>query len=233
MGRPQTFYPDDLDDMVRWVTGLARPGDRVLEIGCGDGEIVRRLRAAGLDATGVDPHAEPGPGILATAFEDLDAEPFDLLFASVALHHLRDLAGAAAALRRLSRPGTVMAVREFDRLLMDHDAPMRWWFHQRHALAAVGIREGDHDVPTDFDVFVAGWRAKMAEHVHPWSVVAALLTDAGFVTDSLAPCPYLFRWGLAEHLRPVEVALIASGHLPAIGLRWLGHRPPGGKDPRP
>ena len=31
---------------------------------------------------------------------------------------------------------------------------------------------------------------------------------------------------LSEHLRPLEEALIASGHLPAIGLRWLGHRPP-------
>ncbi len=225
MGQPQSYYPDDLDELVRWVTGLASPGARVLELGCGDGELVGRLQAAGLDATGVDPHAEPGPGIVVARFEDLDAAPFDVLFSSVALHHLHDPAAAATALRRLSRPDAVMAVREFDRTLLDHDPTLRWWFHQRHALAAVGLRADDHDFPTDFDTFAADWRAKMAEHVHPWSVVAALLADAGFITDSLSTAPYLFRWGLHEQLRPVEESLIADRRIRAVGVRWQGHRP--------
>lgn len=229
MARPQAFYRDDLDDMVAWVTGLARPGARVLEIGCGDGDLVRRLRAAGLDAIGVDPHAEAGPGIVAGRFEELDAAPFDLLFASVSLHHLPDAARAADALRRLSRPGTVMAVREFDRTLMDHDPTLRWWFHQRHALAAVGLRADDHDFPTDFDQFVTGWRAKMAEHVQPWSAVAAVLAAADFTTESRAAAPYLFRWGLDERLRPFEESLIADGRIHAVGIRWQGRR---ADDPR-
>ena len=225
MGQPQSFYPADLDAMVAWVRSVAPPGARVLEIGCGDGEVVRRLRAEGVDAIGVDPHAEPEPGIRATPFEDLDAAPFDVVFASVALHHLPDPVRAATALRRLSHAGTVMVVREFDRALLDHEPTLRWWFHQRHALAAVGVREGDHDMPRDFDGFAAGWRAKMAEHVQPWSVVAGMLADAGFGTESLSVGPYLFRWGLSEALRPVEEALIADGRINAIGVRWHGrHR---------
>ena len=87
------------------------------------------------------------------------------------------------------------------------------------------MREGDHELPLDFDAFAAGWRAKMAEHVHPWSSVAGMLADAGFGTESLSVGPYLFRWGLSESLRPVEEALIADGRLHAIGVRWHGrHR---------
>ena len=33
------------------------PGSRVLDIGCGDGGLVERLLASGLDALGVDPCA--------------------------------------------------------------------------------------------------------------------------------------------------------------------------------
>ncbi|HVV86955.1 MAG TPA: class I SAM-dependent methyltransferase [Kofleriaceae bacterium] len=227
MSRPQSFYPVDLDELVGWVVALAAgcgPGARILEIGCGDGEVVRRLRARGLDAIGVDPHAEPAPGVIAQPFEELEALPFDVIFASVSLHHAHDPARAVAALRRLSRPGTVMAVREFDRMLLDDEPTLRWWFHQRHALAAIGIREEDaHDLGS-FEEFVAGWRAKMAEHVHPWATVAAMLSEAGFVTESVDAVPYLFRWGLSELVRPLEEALIEAGKIVAVGVRWVGRR---------
>ncbi len=226
MGRPQTFYPHDLDDMVRWIGEHARPGARVLEIGCGDGEVVRRLRATGVDALGVDPRADPGDGVLASTFEDLDEAPFDLIFASVALHHLPDPARSAEALRRLARPGAVILVREFDRARMEHEPTLRWWFHQRHSLAAVGVREDDHAFPTSFDDFVAGWRAKMTEHVHPWRIVSAMLHEAGFEVESLTTGPYLFRWGLHERVRPLEEALIADGRIRAVGVRWRGRCAP-------
>ena len=220
-GDRQTFYPEDLAEMVAWVRAHGPPGTRVLEVGCGDGEVVRRLREAGLDALGVDPGGEASDCVRAIALEDLDEPPFDVVFASVSLHHVADPARAAAALRRLIRPGAVALVREFDRVRLDHEPTLRWWFHQRLALTAAGVREPDDDLG-DFDAFLAGWRAKMAEHVHPWSVVAGLLADAGFVTDSVTEGPYLFRWGLHQQVRPLEEALIASGHLRAVGIRWTG-----------
>ena len=41
-------------DRMRFVRGLA-PGARVLEVGAGDGKLVALMRAAGLDARGIDP----------------------------------------------------------------------------------------------------------------------------------------------------------------------------------
>jgi SAM-dependent methyltransferase len=123
--------------MVAWVTSLTPKGGRVLEIGCGDGTITRELAALGLEVVGVDPSSAEGPNIQSIGFEQLDAAPFDVVFASVSLHHLADLGVASQALNRLTKPGTVMAVREFDKDLVGDRATLEWCFHQRRAMAAV------------------------------------------------------------------------------------------------
>jgi SAM-dependent methyltransferase len=133
----QVNYPNDLAEMVAWVTSLTPKGGRVLEIGCGDGTITRELAALGLEVVGVDPSAAEGPNIQSIGFEQLDAAPFDVVFASVSLHHLADLDVASQALNRLTKPETVMAVREFDKDLVGDRATLEWCFHQRRAMAAV------------------------------------------------------------------------------------------------
>jgi SAM-dependent methyltransferase len=143
----QVNYPNDLAEMVAWVSGLIPKGGRVLEIGCGDGTITRELAGLGLEVVGVDPSAAEGPNIQSIGFEQLDAAPFDVVFASVSLHHLADLDVASQALNRLTKPGTVMAVREFDKDLVGDRATLEWCFHQRRAMAVVSSRsaKGQHD----------------------------------------------------------------------------------------
>jgi 2-polyprenyl-3-methyl-5-hydroxy-6-metoxy-1,4-benzoquinol methylase len=130
MIRSQERYPRDLADMEAWIRAHAQPRQRVLELGCGDGALVRRL-ADDFDVVGVDPEAEPSVVVRAQRFEDLDEEPFDVVFASVSLHHLDDPAATRAALRRMTHRGTTMLVREFDRLAMDHEPTLQWWFEHR------------------------------------------------------------------------------------------------------
>lgn len=212
--------------MTAWVAGLAPPGARVLEIGCGDGALTRTLAAAGLDVVGVDPNADATPNTLAIPFEDLDAPPFDVVFASVSLHHLPDPAAATGALARLTKAGTVMAVREFDRSLVLDPPTLEWSFHQRRALAAVEPPQdpGEHELPTDFPSFRDRVHHMFDHHVLPWETVRQVLGDAGFDTDQQQRTAYLFRWDLYEALRPVEEHLIAAGRIKAVGIRWLGRR---------
>ncbi|HUA45058.1 MAG TPA: class I SAM-dependent methyltransferase [Solirubrobacteraceae bacterium] len=54
--RHRPRYPDDLIDHACRAAGLAA-GDRVLEIGCGTGQLTRNLVARGLRVTAVDPGA--------------------------------------------------------------------------------------------------------------------------------------------------------------------------------
>jgi ubiquinone/menaquinone biosynthesis C-methylase UbiE len=222
MHNPQTNYPNDLADMTGWITSHVFPGARVLEVGCGDGAFVHAL-APSIDIVGVDPNVESSARTHAARFEDFDAEPFDVLFSSVALHHLHDAEEAGAALKRLSKPGSVMLVREFDKDLLVDEPTQRWWFHQRHAKDAVDS-DGKHPLPNSFEEYMAMWREQMDHHVHAWPVVESMLLSAGFQRESVEPMPYLFRWSLSEDVRPIEERLIASGLIKQVGLRWQGRR---------
>jgi ubiquinone/menaquinone biosynthesis C-methylase UbiE len=225
MRHDQHRYPDDLAEMARWVESHAAAGDRVLEIGCGDGALTELLARRGLQVLGVDPAAPSAAHLWAGSIDDLDAAPFDLVVASVSLHHLPDPDVTVATLRRLTSKGTTILVREFDRVLLDHEPTLRWWFHQRWAMLAVDPPADDeHPMAAAFDDFVAEWREHMTRHVLPWSEVAGVLGRAGCETVSQRATSYLYRWGLAEAVRPLEERLIATGALRAVGIRWEGRR---------
>lgn len=223
MPDPQDAYPNDLAEMEAWVRSFVEPGMRVLEIGAGDGALTRRL-ASDLDIVGVDPHAADVDGVRPIAFEDLDESPFDVVCASVSLHHLHDLDAAAVALHRLTRPGSVLLVRELDRALSEDEATLRWWFHQRHARRTVEQGRELPPMSDSFETFAAEMKAKLDGHVHYWPAVEAMIVAAGFAEEERAATAYLFRWGLTEDVRPIEERLIAEGAIKAVGIRWRGLR---------
>src|ERR1700749_3748758 len=64
--RHRPAYPDELVDRACQIAGIG-PGDRVLEIGCGTGQLTRSLLARGLHVTAV----EPGQNLLALARQNL------------------------------------------------------------------------------------------------------------------------------------------------------------------
>lgn len=223
----QRDYPADLAEMVAWVDSVAAPGQRVLDIGCGDGSMVAELSGR-YHVVGVDPHAEPGEHVVAEpfeTFETLDAEPFDVVVASLSLHHLADVDAASAALHRLTAPGGTVLVREFDRELLTDPRTLQWWYHQRQALDVVAPPGPDeHSLPATFDEFRSNVLAKFDGHVMRWQAVEAMLLAAGLSMVSCRPTPHLFRWGLSEAVRPLEEALIEAGSIRAVGLRWHGRR---------
>lgn len=101
-----------------------RPGERLLDIGCGNGALARRMAARGARVLGVDfserfidlarGHGTPeGPDIAyatcnatdASALRSIAGAPFDAVTANMVLMDLVDLAPLAMALPRLLRPG--------------------------------------------------------------------------------------------------------------------------------
>jgi ubiquinone/menaquinone biosynthesis C-methylase UbiE len=65
--RNRPTYPDELVDQACQVAGIG-DGDRVLEIGCGTGQLTRSLVARGLHVTAL----EPGRNLVALARQNLD-----------------------------------------------------------------------------------------------------------------------------------------------------------------
>jgi ubiquinone/menaquinone biosynthesis C-methylase UbiE len=65
--RNRPMYPDELVDRACQVAGIG-DGDRVLEIGCGSGQLTRSLVARGLHVTAL----EPGKNLIALARQNLE-----------------------------------------------------------------------------------------------------------------------------------------------------------------
>jgi len=97
----------------------ARPGGRLLDVGCGTGAVVARMRALGWDAEGLDPDAEAiavaeraGIKVTRGTLADLDdaahAAVFDAITLSHVIEHLHDPAGDLARIHRLLKPGGLL-----------------------------------------------------------------------------------------------------------------------------
>lgn len=92
-----------------------QPGERILDLGCGTGELTAHIAAAGAEVVGID----LSPAMIGSAraahpglrFEVADAadfrfdQPFDAIFSNAALHWVRDAEGAAACMSRALRSG--------------------------------------------------------------------------------------------------------------------------------
>ena len=126
-------------DSAAYLLPFLAPGMSVLDVGCGPGSITLDLAAA--VAPSVVVGVEPGAGVLATAraaaaargdlttrFEQADVMDlpyadgsFDVVHAHQVLQHLADPVGALREMRRVCRPGGLVAVRDADY------AAMTWW----------------------------------------------------------------------------------------------------------
>jgi SAM-dependent methyltransferase len=90
-----------------------QPGERILDLGCGDGALTGKLAAAGVAVVGVDASPEM---IEAARARGLDARvmdgqaltfaaEFDAVFSNAALHWMRDPDAVIAGVARALRPG--------------------------------------------------------------------------------------------------------------------------------
>jgi ubiquinone/menaquinone biosynthesis C-methylase UbiE len=89
-----------------------RPGDRVLEVGCGRGHLVEALREQGVDAVGVDLNPAAAEHAVTEGVAQGDATDlafeggsFDAVVSVHAIEHIPDIEGALSEMCRVVRPG--------------------------------------------------------------------------------------------------------------------------------
>jgi len=117
-----TWSPDDYARNARFVSDLGAPlvellgevkGQRVLDVGCGDGALTERLVAAGADVVGIDSSPEM---VAAARSRGIDARTlsvvelmfdreFDAVFSNAALHWVHDADRAIASMAAALKPG--------------------------------------------------------------------------------------------------------------------------------
>ena len=90
-----------------------RPGERILDLGCGDGALTEKLAAAGARVVGVDSSPEMAAAartrgldvrVIDGARLPFDAE-FDAVFSNAAMHWMKDLDAVVAGVWRALAPG--------------------------------------------------------------------------------------------------------------------------------
>jgi SAM-dependent methyltransferase len=194
---------------------LPDPPARVLEVGCGQGELTVALAAAGYDVLGIDPLAPLGDRFRRIRLEDLEPEEgsFDAVIAVQALHHIRDLDHALDRIVTLLEPGGVVLLDEHGWDLAD-EATLDWFWNQRRALAAAG----HGDPPGSLEAFREEWET---EHVglHRFETLHAAV-EARFDELDFRWTPFLHRLlgGVASEV--LEQALIDASAIRALGFRY-------------
>jgi len=176
-----------------------RPGERILDLGCGDGELTERIAAAGAEVVGVDASLDM---VAAARARGLDARegdaaelgvegPFDAVFSNAAMHWMTDPDAVIAGLAdRLAPGGRVVA--EFG----GHGNVAAI----RTALIAVLARQG---IDTDLSDI---WYFPTAEEHR------ARLEAGGFVVDEIAliPRPTRLERGIKAWLRTLAAPVLST-----------------------
>jgi SAM-dependent methyltransferase len=167
---PEDARPERFAARRAFLLAHVRAGDRVLDLGAGDGTFAAELWAAGCEVVAVDVAEEAlrrararVPGIDARRAEEggplpLDEDAVDVVWAGEVLEHVVDVVGLLAEVRRVLRwTGTLLVTTPY---------------HGRMALAALALRPGAIDEHFD----------PRADHLRFFTTrtLREVLTDAGF-----------------------------------------------------
>jgi SAM-dependent methyltransferase len=187
----------DVGEFVR--SQLPPAPSSVLEVGCGAGELLRTLVAAGYSVVGVDPSAPDGPIFRRSTIEDLE-EPghYDAVVSSRSLHHVSDLGVALDKIRALLWPGGTLVIDEFG-----------WERLDARSAERVGIPPEE-------------WREEH-EHLHTSAAMLREL-DQRFGRRSFSWEPYLYREARQVLTEEAERALIEAREIRPTGFRYVGVR---------
>lgn len=200
---------DNYDFCAQWAHG------RSLDYGCGAGELVRKMRARGLDAWGCDTYYEGGDSqtligedvrpylVRMTDRIPFDTASFDCIVSNTVLEHVEDMDAVLAEIARVLKPGGASLH------LFPH---LECW------------REGHCEIPLLHRFprgaarlyYAAAWRALGFGAHHK---------DKPIMQWSRDFCAWIDQW---THYRPLaEIQRLCSKHfrhVEHIEAQWLGAR---------
>ncbi|TMQ10309.1 MAG: class I SAM-dependent methyltransferase [Deltaproteobacteria bacterium] len=233
-------YQLAIGQTVSFLGDMLRGRHHVLEVGCGRGEVARRLGAQGLRVTALDVALpDPAPAANVTFVEGdflrYDAGPFDAIAFTSSLHHISPLAAAIDRAHDLLAPGGLVIADEFD---LDAPSPetLRWYYDVQELLAAAEVLPREHVDPPAADV-LQRWR--LAHHHEPPLHTGVEMRRAiaeRFDLRDVHGAAYLYRYvtrhlphdargvAIAQHVYSTERRGITDGSLSAVGLGIVAAR---------
>jgi ubiquinone/menaquinone biosynthesis C-methylase UbiE len=231
MGEPATWQRR----VEEFVLGqIGNSPTRVLEVGCGEGELALALARAGHSVTAIDPQAPEGPIFRRTRIEEFtDPAQFDHVVAILSLHHVEDLGMALSNMADLLRVGGTLVVVEFawDRI----DEATAEWALERLPVASLSekpswlgrrcqewARGGARETRAPAESYFAEWASEEGFHSS-----RRIRDELGrrFVERLFEWVPYLYPDLREDVSESDESAAIEAGTINATGFRYVGTRP--------
>jgi SAM-dependent methyltransferase len=206
---------------------------RVLEVGCGEGELALALARAGHSVTAIDPQAPEGPIFRRVRIEEFtDPAQFDHVVAILSLHHVEDLGMAVSNMADLLRAGGTLVVVEFawDRI----DEATAEWALERLPVASLSekhswlgrrcqewARGGRGETRAPAESYFAEWASEEGFHSS-----RRIRDELGrrFVERLFEWVPYLYPDLREDVSESDESAAIEAGTINATGFRYVGTR---------
>ena len=113
--RNARFVADLAGEVVAWLA--PQPGERILDVGCGDGALTAKLAAMGCSVVGIDPSQSMVDAAKALGVDARVADVrqlafdgvFDAVFSNAVLHWVREPEAAARCMRKALKPGGRLA----------------------------------------------------------------------------------------------------------------------------
>jgi SAM-dependent methyltransferase len=227
-------YQLAISQTVSFLTEVLRGRQRILEVGCGRGDVARRLGAAGFRITAVDlALPDPSPSTNVTFIERdflrLDAGPFDAIVFTSSLHHISPIDAAIDRAHRLLAPAGLLVADDFD-LDAPNAATLRWYYDVQELLAAAELFPRERVDPPGSDV-LQRWRVAHSDQppLHTGVQMRRAIAERFDLRD-VHGAAYLYRYvtkylphdargvALAQHIYSTERRGITDGTLNAVGL---------------
>lgn len=200
--RPRDIATNETLKFVQ--THLSTAPARILEIGCGNGELAQRFQRLGHQIVGIDSspavvHEARRGGVDARVAQwpEFADQPFDMILFTRSLHHIHSLDEAIEKAAAALKPLGLVIVEDFAFDEIDR-ATVEWFYGVLALLHTCGRLIVDDDGSFgkalwqgngDFDI----WRR---EHNHDLHTAVKMLSalKKEFTPRMEAPAPYLYRY---------------------------------------
>jgi SAM-dependent methyltransferase len=242
--RPVDVALDRTLEFLRRV--LPAPPLRVLEVGCGRGDLARRLLAEGFEVTALDTSPEAvrlarAAGVPAVEADFLDYAdvPYHVVLFTRSLHHMPSLSDAVARAASMLRSDGWLIAEEFGRERVNRETAA-WFYDNRELLGATGVLSvvdgagkpdsGDPSALDPLERWRADHRGDAGHSLHEGNAMLAEIADR-FLIVGREDTPYLYRYliqwieetprgcEVADRLFQIEARRIAQGLLVPTGFR--------------
>ncbi|MEM1042970.1 MAG: methyltransferase domain-containing protein [Bacteroidota bacterium] len=220
---------------------LPPQGQRLLEVGCGQGQLARALLDLGYDVVAVDEDHDAVAsarqrGVTAhhAQWPDLNVSGFDAILFTRSLHHIHALRHALDRARSALNPGGSVMVEDFRYSDLD-GRTIAWFAGTTRLLLATGVLDRRDEWLTSLSQAgdpVPVWRANHGHDLHTADEIDGVLGEV-FEEVERVGCAYFFRYisravstaaqraKVGEAFAALEESLAHSNQIQPLGQRFL------------